>query len=281
MSVLVIAEPGCTAQGDKATMLEMIDVAAACGANVYKATWILNLPEMMRRRNFGRYPLAPAKDANRFLSAAEEYAYFERVYSWHVWPWEWHQDFQRRCHELGMEYACTVHTAEAVKAVSTFVDYFKISSFEAMDEGLRDAGFAHNLRVLVSTGMMDGYEAVIPCWGRLHCVSAYPAPMESMNLARLSRCYRTDGEAEFDGLSDHSRDVRTGGYAVCAGAMIIETHYRLETCDPQNPDYAVAFSPAEFTQYIQNIRDAETMMGTGEKKQQPCEEPMMRYRVKA
>jgi N,N'-diacetyllegionaminate synthase len=102
----------------------------------------------------------------------------------------------------------------------------------------------------------------------LHCVSAYPAPISEMNLRAVGR-----------GLSDHSRNLLTGAVAVGAGARIIETHYRLDTCHPTNPDYAVAFTPAEFTQYVKNIRDAEAMMGDGVKKRQPCEEWAVPYRV--
>ncbi len=65
------------------------------------------------------------------------------------------------------------------------------------------------------------------------------------------------------------------------GAKIVEAHYRLDACDPLNPDYPVAFSPFEFTQYIAYIRDAEAMRGDGRKTIQPSEEPMLRYKVGA
>lgn len=256
---LVIGEPGCTAQGDKATMRRLIETAYVCGANVYKATWIRDLPEMMRRRNF--------------VEGTEEYARFASIYGWHVWPLAWHAEFQAYCHELGMEYACTVHTPDAAELVAPFVDYLKISSFEATDGVLIKRANETRVRVIVSTGMMNNLEASVWCWKRLHCVSAYPAPLESMHLQLLTDlCH---------GLSDHSRHLLTGALAVALSAEVIEAHYRLDDCDPTNPDYAVAFSPAEFVQYIKNIRDAEIMLGSGEKKRQPCEEPMLKYRVKA
>jgi N,N'-diacetyllegionaminate synthase len=262
MSVLVIAEPGCTAEGSKAKMLELIDVAHACGANVYKSTWICDLPEMMRRRNF--------------IKGTEDYARFERIYGWHVWPIEWHQEFGGRCNALGMGYAVTVHTVDAVEKAWPYAEYLKISSFEAGYGDLLAAANRHHNKVILSTGMsgmfldLSTWDRKLTPWALLHCTSAYPAPLEALNLNAMGK-----------GLSDHSRHLLTGAVAVGAGARIIETHYRLEDCDPQNPDYAVAFTPAEFTTYIRNVRDAETMMGTGEKQIQPCEAPMLKYKAQA
>lgn len=82
-----------------------------------------------------------------------------------------------------------------------------------------------------------------------------------------------------DGLSDHSRHALTGALAVAAGATIVEAHLRLDDTPAENPDYAVAFSPSEFTQYVKNIRDAEVMLGTGRKEIQACEHEMLSFKV--
>lgn len=259
---LVIAEPGCTAEGNLHRMMRLIDVAAACGANVYKSTWIFDLPQMMTRRN-------------RSLDS-EDYDYWRKVYGWHVWPVEWHDILSFKCHSLGMQYACTVHTPNAVEPVAPAVDMFKISSFEG-DYDLRVATSRTGKKTIVSTGMGRDDSVFYRLAGQeriLQCTSCYPAPPKSLNIAVLR------GEVAPCGLSDHSRDVITGAVAVGAGARIIEAHYRLDDCDPSNPDYATAFSPAEFAEYIRNIRKAEVMMGDGVKRIEPCEEPMLKYRVR-
>jgi N,N'-diacetyllegionaminate synthase len=267
-TTLVIAEPGCTAEGDKATMLRLLETAHQCGANVWKPQWTSDPVQMCERRHIG--PDHPKR------------AYYEAAYRWLAWPVEWHAEFGARCRALGMEYACTAFLPQDVATVAPFVDYLKISSFEAMDSAMPrivmdGAGFDPS-EVIVSTGMLDRDDA--PEWygaNMLHCVSAYPAPIGAMNLRVLE--YDKYAASDFDGLSDHSRHLLTGAVAVGAGAAIIETHYRLDTCHPTNPDYAVAFTPAEFTQYVKNIRDAEAMMGDGVKKRQPCEEWAVPYRV--
>ena len=92
-----------------------------------------------------------------------------------------------------------------------------------------------------------------------------------MNLAALKQC---------DGLSDHSRHRWMGALAVAAGAEIIEAHLRLDDTDPENPDFATAFTPAEFADYVRNIRFAEAALGDGQKRLQDCERPMAEYRVR-
>jgi sialic acid synthase SpsE len=276
VSVLIIAEPGATAEGCKQTLLKLLETAHGCGANVFKPQWTSNPQRMCERRHIG--PEHPKR------------AYYERAYSWLAFPVEWHEEFRTRCHALGMQYACSVYLPDDVATIAPLVDYLKISSFEAMDrhmswavERILRQRRIRKPKIVVSLGMQSSRSETDECyaiwsWHRvryvpamLHCVSSYPAPLGSLGLTNIP--------VSGGGFSDHSRHLLAGAVAACCGAEIIETHYRLDTCHPSNPDYAVAFTPAEFAQYIRNIRDAETMMGDGEKKPQPCEEAMAQYRV--
>jgi sialic acid synthase SpsE len=261
--VKVLAEPGCTAEGHFDQMMRLIEVAASAGCDVFKPQWTSDARLMCERRHIGR-------DHPRR-------AYYERAYSWLEFPLGWHAEFREQCKALGMSYACTAFLAQDVFALEPFVDYLKVSSFEARDVTIQTACKHISKPVIVSTGMMDGSECF--AWRQfvlhaqfLHCVSAYPAPLPAMNIMAID----TKG---LDGLSDHSRHLLTGALAVACGAEIVEAHYRLDDCSPDNPDYAVAFTPAEFTQYIQNIRDAETLLGSGVKQVQECEQAMLPYRV--
>lgn len=263
-----MAEPGCTAEGDYATMVQLLETAHACGADVFKPQWTSDPDAMVTRRKVREV--------------------YRRYYGWLHWPVDWHQDFRDRCRALGMQYACSVYLPQDVATVAPFVDYLKIASFEAQDKALRIA-FNKYRRVrkpivLVSCGA--GFDGDVDGWNgetkRLHCVSAYPADLGAMNLACLRGELDDDScwaRTPYDGLSDHSRHLLAGALAVALGADIVETHYRLDACDPTNPDYVVAFTPVEFAAYIQNIRDAELMLGSGVKQIQDCERAMMPYRV--
>ena len=52
---LIIAEPGSTHEGKLSTMIELIDVAASCGASVYKSQWVSNAQTMCDRRHAPEY----------------------------------------------------------------------------------------------------------------------------------------------------------------------------------------------------------------------------------
>lgn len=255
---LVIAEPGCTAEGDYATYIRLIHTAAACGADVWKPQWVSDPVQMCERRHIGvDHP---------------KRAYYQQAYGWLAFPLDWHERFQALCSELGMQYACTVFLPQDVWTMYPHVDLFKVSSFEANDWALVGTCQATGKRTLVSTGMMDGWQGLTS--DQLHCVSSYPAPIEALNLSVIRRY----GMA---GYSDHSRNVIVGALAVAHGATVVEAHYRLVDCDPKNPDYGTALSPHEFTEYIANIRIAERAGGDSEKCIQPCEQEMVKYRVSA
>lgn len=264
MKTLVIAEPGCTAEGDYRAMVRLLETAHQCGADVWKPQWTSDPAQMCERRHI------PTDHPKRH--------YYEKAYAWLNWPVEWHGDFRNRCRVFGMKYACTAFLPADVFTIEPYVDYVKIASFEAGDEAIRTACKYVSKPVLLSTGMTSYLEVDLllkSTWQLLHCVSSYPAPASEMNLRVLS----DGGYGRYAGLSDHSKHLLTGALAVARGARFIEAHYRLDDCDPSNPDYGVAFTPAEFAEYIQNIRTAESMMGDGIKRQQRSEAWALPYRV--
>lgn len=260
---LVIAEPGCTHEGEWADLLNLLYTAKECGADCFKPQWTSDPALMCERRHIGvDHP---------------KRSYYERAYRWNSFPVDWHKDFSELAHKFGMQYACSVYLPQDVATVAPFVDYLKIASFENRDAAMIAAlhALSDHGRILVSTGMDDDLDGLTNDWRGLgadflHCVSAYPAPLDAMHVSVVR---------ELDGLSDHSRHLLTGALAVAHGAGFIETHFRLDSCDSHNPDYAVAFTPKEFTQYVQNIRDAEIMLGSGVKQIQECERAMVPYRV--
>lgn len=284
MKTLLIAEPGGTHDGRFMNMLRLIDVAAECGASVYKSQWVSHAQTMCDRRHAPEY--------------LESYLKLQ-------YPLGWHAELRVYAKARGLQYACTAYIPGDPTLLAPCVDYLKLSSFEACDAGLyREALLAkpttipldhghimsgvHVAPVIVSAGMQDDGRREYRIWERkqsyapmavLHCVSSYPAPLSSLNLSLCSGNGQYDGEPRFGGFSDHSHDVRVGAWAVAAGATILETHFRLDDCDPANKDYAVAFTPTEFKTYCQNVRDCEAALGDGVKCVQPAEEHMLRYRV--
>jgi N-acetylneuraminate synthase len=104
-----------------------------------------------------------------------------------------------------------------------------------------------------------GAEDVIP----LQCTSAYPAPLESLNIGVIERYAR-----EFDlpaGLSDHSLDpVIAPVTAVGIGASVIEKHFTLDK-NMEGPDHQFALEPDGLARLVAAVRDAEKAVGSENK----------------
>ncbi len=281
MSAYVIADIGACHDGSYDKMLRACRAASAAGVNALKFQFTSDPLQMARRR--GR----AADDG--YAEIYERYLY---------WPAKQLACLAKECRHMGLDFMCTAFLPADVAVVAPHVKHFKVASFEADDQELV-AAYLEPLRsgpadrlLMVSLGM--GAEARhLPKTFRhsytqlakvrtLRCVSSYPAPAEALQLAAFWP-HGYDCDPAFHGLSDHTDPVLTwtGALAVAAQAKIVEAHLRLLETDTQNPDYPHAMTPAQFAEYVRNIRFAERCLGDGTLGAQPCEEAMMRYRVGA
>ena len=249
----IIAEAGSCHDGQFRRALDLIQVAKAAEADACKFQYWSSPERLAERRNAADYL---------------------DVYRRYQMPREWLEPLAAQCAHDGLEFMCTTYLPEDIPVVAPFVKRFKVASFEAGDERFLQAHTVYQKPLIVSTGMSGGLLAVgVPYPTEvLHCVSSYPAPLDQANLGVLRN-------PAYAGYSDHTRHVLTGAFAVCAGARILEVHFRLDDTDTSNPDYGTALSPSELGEYVANVRLAERMMGDGVKKPQPAEADMMRYRV--
>lgn len=275
MTTTVIAECGSCHDGDFGKAQRLVAAAAEAGADAAKFQYW--------------------SDSVRFSERRHAEAYRE-VYSKYAVPASWLPELRRTCDEAGVEFACSVYLPGDVWEVAKHTDMLKVASFEAEDPALLGclrAPLAVGKRVIVSLGLGAGTNAVkqyllMPYTERkgrvvlLHCVSAYPAPADQLNLAWLRPAA---GPRQYDGFSDHSHagQAWTGALAVAAGATYVERHLRLDDTDPANPDFPHSMDPVGFAQYVANIRFAETCLGDwpfGGPGPMPCEAPMTAYKVK-
>jgi len=102
----------------------------------------------------------------------------------------------------------------------------------------------------------------------LHCTSAYPAPMEDMNLRTLQRL-----AAENDvvvGLSDHSMGVTASVAAVALGAALVEKHFTLNRADG-GVDSDFSLEPEELARLVRECHDAWLALGSESFDETPSE----------
>ena len=279
----VIAEAAGCHDGDLGKALRLVDLARAIRADAVKFQWVSQAVRLCERRHAPEY-----LDAYRLLQ----------------FPHEWFSALVARCsarapsscctdligtEEPSVEFMCTVFLPEDVPVIAPYVTRFKVSSFEAQDGEFIRAHLPYGKPIIGSLGAADiqtqsgrlGYALTRPGDAILHCVAAYPVPWDEINLLAIREIknYSWTSAQPLGGLSDHTTHPWTGALAVAAGADIIEFHLRLWDTWEGNADYQVSRNPGEALDYVANIRLAEAMLGDGVKRVQPCEEPMLRYRV--
>jgi N,N'-diacetyllegionaminate synthase len=118
------------------------------------------------------------------------------------------------------------------------------------------------LEIIYKSGLSKEYVTV------LHCTSAYPAPLEDVNLSAMQEISR-----KFEikvGYSDHTLGTEVSIAAVALGASIIEKHFTMSK-NFDGPDHKASLEPDELESMIRAIRKIEKIIGTGIKKIMPSE----------
>ncbi len=173
---------------------------------------------------------------------------------------------------------------ESVRVLDAIAPVFKIASsdsnFYPLLAAVADTGKPIALSAGLSTleemtkarDIIQGRWAkagVSPALALLHCVSAYPAPLEEANL-RAIQTLATLGCVV--GYSDHVLGIEASVLAVALGARIIEKHFTLDKNFSDYRDHQLSADPAEMTKLVGAIRRAERMLGNGIKDLQPSEQ---------
>ena len=107
----------------------------------------------------------------------------------------------------------------------------------------------------------------------LHCITSYPAKVESSNL-RAMRTLRRAFKLPV-GLSDHTIGITVPIAAVALGAATLEKHFTLDKNLP-GPDHKASLTPEELNQMIMVVRQVERAMGNGIKSPTEKEEEIKR-----
>ncbi|MFW6376304.1 MAG: N-acetylneuraminate synthase family protein, partial [Thermoplasmatota archaeon] len=97
----------------------------------------------------------------------------------------------------------------------------------------------------------------------LHCVTDYPASMETINLRAMLTL--KDSFKTIVGYSDHTLGDTAPLGAVSMGAAVIEKHFTLDK-DMEGPDHKASLEPSEFKEMINKVRKLEKALGDGIKR---------------
>jgi sialic acid synthase SpsE len=106
----------------------------------------------------------------------------------------------------------------------------------------------------------------------LHCVSSYPTPPASANLAAI-RSLAQRFENCTIGYSDHTLGIDAAVLSVGLGARIIEKHFTVRKDFSDFRDHQLSADPAEMTELVRKVRLAEELLGSGQDEVSDIEEP--------
>ena len=193
------------------------------------------------------------------------YQLYEEAYT----PWEWQPKLKKLTEELGLIFFSSPFDKTSVDFLEKMdVPVYKLASYEIQDIPLIKYIAEKKKPVIFSTGMarLSDIELALDTFrengteeiAMLKCVSAYPTPIEDMNLKSIQNIDQT-----FDvvaGLSDHTMGITVPVVSVALGAKIIEKHLTLDRAYG-GPDAPFSLEPSEFKEMVKAVRDAEKAIG--------------------
>lgn len=256
----VIAEAGVNHDGRPRAALALIDAAVAAGADAVKFQVFSAAEIATRDAGKAAYQHRAAAESQREMLARLELS--DDALS----------QLAAHCAARHIQFLATPFSpADVARLDRLGVAAIKIASTDLNNRLLLRRAAATGKPLIVSTGAATAAEIrdeICDLRTRLapqrlilmHCVSAYPAPVDVINLRAVAALRARFGVP--CGLSDHTTDVTTGGLAVAIGACILEKHVTLDRGAP-GPDHAMSLDPPRFAEYVRNVRVAEDALGNG------------------
>jgi N,N'-diacetyllegionaminate synthase len=254
---LVIAEIGVNHDGSVRLAKELVELAAACGADAVKLQLFSAKNLMHASSEFAEYQQQrvndtdPAAMLRRYELSPADVA-----------------ELVALIRKRGLIPIATPFSPADVAVLRRMsLPAVKIASPDLVNRPLLLAVADLGVPIIASTGAatMDEVATTVRwinewhlSFALLHCVSSYPTPPEQANL-----CWIGELADQFEvpiGLSDHTTDELAGALAVASGASIVEKHFTYDR-RANGPDHSASADPEQFANYVKMIRRAEVLRG--------------------
>jgi len=202
------------------------------------------------------------------------------LYSKASMPMEFHAPAFEKIKELGMKPLTSIYDPRDLDFLEKLdCQAYKISSFELTFHDLLKAVAETGKQIILSTGMANVEEInisleVIKAKNPktkvvlMHCVSAYPAPLEQLNLNAIKTLKETF-KLEI-GFSDHTIGSEAAIVAYTLGAKVIEKHITNDV-KRKGPDHRFSADLSVLKEISEGINMVKIMGGSGKKETKEVE----------
>lgn len=258
--VYVIAELSANHNGDLRAAKRLLRHAAEAGADAVKL------------QTYTADSMTIDSDLPAFVAGDGTLWAGEKLYDLYTkaaTPYDWYGELLEDAQALGVHLFSTPFDPAAVDFLEQFdPPAYKIASFELLDLPLIRAAADTGKPIIMSTGMASAAEidhAVDAAREAgdggvvlLRCNSAYPAPVDQMDLRTIP-----DMRVRWDapvGLSDHTLTNTAVVASVALGACVVEKHI-IEKRSSGGPDSEFSLEPAELADLVVEVRAAESALG--------------------
>jgi sialic acid synthase SpsE len=248
----IIAEAGINHNGDVALAAELVEAAAAAGADAIKFQTHLPDHEMLRDGATASYVGESLFDLLTRTALSPEAHYTLR-------------DLAAR---KGIRFLSTPFSREAADFLETLgVPVFKTGSGELTNLPLQRHIARKGRPMIISTGMstpeeIDRTMSAVTAEGAsvalMHCTSTYPTPFEHVQLGYIGELRKRYHVPV--GLSDHTLGNYMAFAATALGANLFEKHFTVSRSLP-GPDQQGSMEPAELKDLVQGVRAIEKALG--------------------
>ena len=256
--VNIIAEVGNNHEGDFQLAMELVESAAASGADAVKFQTI-----------------TPSKLVD--ASQTERIATLEKF----ALSFDQFKKLSAKAKSCGINFFSTAFDFSSLALLDSIQDIFKVASGDNNWFEFLKANFSYGKPTIVSTGLCDDQDVTLiyktwveagkPCrLGLAHCVSGYPAPMSELNLSVIAKWKTVYPDVQI-GYSDHSLGNEAAITAVSLGARFIEKHFTIDKKHSSFRDHQLSCDPKDLSNLVSRIRETEAALGDPEKRVQKCE----------
>ncbi len=263
--IAVIAEIGVNHEGDPEIARALIHKAKAAGADAVK---------------FQTYT------PERFVGTTDA-ARLERVRAFALSD-DALRDLAHEAKSIGIEMFSAAISEDKIPFLADLFSTLKIASGDLTFEPVIRAAAATDLPVIISTGlgtMAEIHQAI--AWFKdesgvsdvrerlhlMHCVSAYPTPIEQANV--LAVPYLAEHTGLSVGYSNHVIGPEACYGAIAQGAATIEVHFTDCKTGRDFHDHELSFEPQDLKALCEAAPRIRQSLGRREKIRQPAEVPIL------